>query len=73
MPITKEIIMNKIKRNNWVVGEVYKGSAYNPLDSLNIHDPNNLYEWVDEQPSWSIRAIRMAFVATKTKIAKIFK
>ena len=57
---------NNKKKNNWEVGEVYKRPAFS-LDRLNIHDPNNLYEWVDDQPSWLLRAVRMAFVATKLR------
>ena len=44
----------KTSRSNHAVGEIYKSHA-----KLNIHDPDNQYQWADEPTPEQVRLVRI--------------
>jgi len=44
----------KTSRSNHAVGQIYKSHA-----KLNIHDPDNQYQWADESTPKQVRVVRI--------------
>ena len=54
-----------MKKSNHAVGECYKAGEFIDLHrDLNIHDPNNQYQWVDARLPWWVRPLRVLGVVT---------
>ncbi len=52
-----------MKRSNHAVGECYKAAEFIDLHrDLNIHDPNNQYQWADAKLPWQSQWLRAVFV-----------
>lgn len=52
-----------MKKSNHAVGECYKAGEFIDLHrDLNIHDPNNQYQWADENLPWQSQWLRAVFV-----------